>query len=355
MKKNTIYLIAVIILAVVAVFLLKTRTSSTFSPAKSDFAIDDTSNVTKIFMSDKNNNTLLLSRKAVNRWTVNDKYEAQRFNINMLLSTMLGLEIKAPVGKAARSNIIRDMASNSVKVEIYQWKYRINIFNWIRLFPHEKLTKVYFVGAATQDNRGTFMVMEHSDTPYIVYLPDFRGFVSSRYSPIEKYWRDYSLFKKTIPEIRAVRVEYPLSPSGSFEVRKEGRQLVISTPEGQQLPHFDTIRMMNFLNSFKNLTFEAIIDEMDVHKKDSVLHSVPFCQISLTDTANVTSSIRAYRRPVEPGTVDDKGKPLPYDLDRLYVLTNKDELTVAQYYVLDKAFRTRAFLTGDSTAVRPKK
>ena len=148
-------------------------------------------------------------------WIINDKYPGHKFNINMLLETMLNLQVKEPVPLAARNNIIKELSINSVKVEIYQWVYRIDVFG-IRLFPHEKLTKVYYVGGATQNNRGTYMLMQDSPDPFITYLPGLRGFVSPRYMPIEKYWRDYTVFRKNIQEIASIREEFPDFPEQSF-------------------------------------------------------------------------------------------------------------------------------------------
>ena len=143
MKKNRKFIIAVLILAVIAITLFLTNSKSTFKRELSDFAVDDTSSVTKVFMSDKNNNNLTLTRIEQGKWLVDDKYTGSKVNIELLLGTMLGLQVKETVPRAAMEYVIKDLATISVKVEIYQWKYRINIFDWVHLFPHEKLTKVW--------------------------------------------------------------------------------------------------------------------------------------------------------------------------------------------------------------------
>ena len=48
MKKNRIFIIAVIVLALIAIALVLTNSKTTFKRELSDFAVDDTSNVTKI-------------------------------------------------------------------------------------------------------------------------------------------------------------------------------------------------------------------------------------------------------------------------------------------------------------------
>jgi hypothetical protein len=342
MKKNRYFLIVVIILALIVMVLMLTNTTTTFKRALSDFAVNDTSNITTIFMSDKNNNTLKITRTlpGVN-WIINDKYPGQKFNIDMLLETMLNLKVKEPVPMAARNNMIKELSVSSVKVEIYQWVYRID-FPGIRLFPHEKLTKVYYVGGATQNNLGTYMLMQHSSEPYVIYLPGLRGFVSPRYIPIEKYWRDYKVFKKNLHEIASVKIEFPSIPDQSFMVGNDrnGSLDLIALSDKKRIDNFDTIKLMNFLSAFRNINFEALLNDMDQHKKDSILASPPFTIITLTDKNGIVNKIKTFHKKNASGETDYKGNPVPYDLDRAYALVNDgQDFTLIQFFVFDRILR----------------
>lgn len=344
MKRNRNILIIFLILAAVAIILLLTRSLDTFSRPGNEFAIDDSASVTRIFMSDKNNNSVTLSRQSGGGWLVNDRYPAQMINIALLLKTMLQIEVQQPVPKAAHNSIVREMAVNSVKVEIFQQVYRID-FAGLRWFPHEKLTKVYYVGGATQNNLGCYMLMEGAGEPYIIYLPGFRGFVSPRYSPIEKYWRDYNVFRTNIPEIASVKVDVS-DPSLSFEVKNAGnnRFRLISTSDGSEIPDYDTLKMLNFLSGFRNLNYEALINDMDPVRKDSILKSTPFLIITLTDTTGKISAMKVYHKKGPEGQTDPDGNSLPYDLDRLYASVNEgQDFTLIQYFTFDKVLRPKTF------------
>ena len=344
MKKNRYIVIAVGILAILALVLILTNTTSTIRSKDNEFALDDTANVTRIFMSDKNNNTLTLAKTPDGKWLVNDKFTASRFNISMLLQTMMGIEVRNPVAKVARNTVVRQMAANSVKVEVYQEVYRIEVFG-IRLFPHEKLTKVYYVGGATPNNRGSYFLMEGADEPYVVSLPGLRGFVTPRYMPIEKYWRDYTVIKRTLPEIRTVQVEIPEAPYESFIIHNSKSSFSLLSADGTPVQGaVDTLAVMNFLNSFRNLNFEVLLNDIDAVRKDSILALPPFVNITVTDTTGETKVIRTFRRPAEPGATDMNGKPLPYDMDRFYALINNDQdLVLAQFYVFDRVLRPKSF------------
>jgi hypothetical protein len=355
MKKNRTIFLVFVMLAVAALVLWLTRSPTTFRRTLSDFKLGDSSNVTRIFMADKNNNSVTLAREATGKWTVDGRYPAQKQSIDLLLKTMVDIEVQQPVAIAAHDNIIKELAVNAIKVEIYQWVYRVDLFGWIRWFPHEKLTKVYYVGGATQNNQGCFMLMEGSDEPFVIFLPGFRGFVSPRYSPFEKYWRDYNIFRKTVPEIASVKVEVPGTPDYSYEVKNNGdnRFTIISLSDGKALAAYDTLKLLNFLAGFRNLNYEALLNDMDKAKKDSILSSQPFIILTLTDTAGVSNTIKTYHKKGPEGQADPQGNPLPYDLDRLYALVNGGkDFTLIQYFTFDKVLRPKFFFFREAKETR---
>lgn len=355
MRKNIKTFIIFILLALIALVLWLSRSTTTFTRSRSDFKLNDSSNVTRIFMSDKNNNCVTLTRQSPGRWMVNEKYLAQKNSIDLLLTTLVEIEVQQPVAKAAHNNIIKELAVNAVKVEIYQEVYRIDLFGTIRWFPHEKLTKVYYVGSATQNNQGCFMLMQDSSEPYIVFLPGFRGFVTPRYSPIEKYWRDYNLFRKSIPEIAAVKIEIPATPEYSYEVRNNGKNKfsIITLKDNREVKNYDTLKLLNFLSGFRNLNYEALLNDIDKSRKDSILNSQPFVIITLTDTAGITTSIRTYHKKGPEGQTDLQGTPMPYDLDRLYASVNAgQDFTLIQYFTFNKVLRPLPFFLKGDPAVK---
>lgn len=346
MKRNRFIIIIILALAVIAATLLISRKDITFRRSQSDFSVADTSAVTMIFMADKNNNEVTLARQTDGRWKVDGKWFASKFNLDMLLQTLHNLALKEPVPLAARDNIIREMAVNAVKVEIYQKVYRIDILGDVRWFPHEKLTKVFYVGGATQSNRGSYMLMDGSDTPFVIYLPGFRGFVSPRFTPMVNAWRDYNIFREELPAIASVRMEINARENESFLMTRDpvGSIIMFTFPGMERIPGFDTLAVLNFLAGFRNLSFEGIPGSIDRGLKDSILASVPFTVITLTDTAGRSKTFRAFFKAGSEGEVDLDGNPVKYDRDRFYALVNNGEdFVVVQYFAFDRVLRPRSF------------
>jgi hypothetical protein len=346
MKKNRNIIIIFLVLAIAAIALWVGQSPNTFKRSRSNFKLEDSATVTKIFIGDKNNNSIILKKNESGKWILNDKYPAQKLSVDLLLKTMVDIEVSQPVARSAHDNIVKELAVNALKVEIYQMVFRVDLFDRIKWWPHEKLTKVYYVGGATPDNQGCFMLMENSSEPYVVFLPGFRGFVSPRYSPIEKYWRDYNVFKTQIPEIASVKVETPETPEFSYEIKNNGdsRFSLFSLKGNRQIQGYDTLKLLNFLSGFRSLNYEALLNDMDKVRKDSIISSTPFIIITLTDKSGVSKSIKTYHKLGPEGQTDTEGRPLPYDLDRLYALVNDgQDFTTIQYYNFDKVLRPLPF------------
>ena len=351
MRKNRVTLIIALILLLAAAALVITNSYTTLRKDVSDFSIEDTASVTKIFLADKNNNEVTLERSADGSWLVDGKYMAQKEKISSFLKTLTDLEVRSPVPLVARNNVITRMAVIAKKIEIYQISPRINFFNKIRLFPHEKLTKTYYVGDVTQDNQGTFMLMEGAEEPYIVHIPGFRGFVSTRYSTIKADWRDYTVFKTPINEIQSVRVEFPVQPEQSYQFDIQDNQNITlrSLSDNQVVPDYDTLKALNFLTSFKDIRFESLLEHL-LEKEfiDSVASSIPKTIITLTDREGKVNKVKIFaKKGFAPLYSADGALLEPADIDRAYALVNEEEdFVLIQYFVFDQVTRTLSSLRG---------
>jgi len=338
MKKNRLIILIVIVLVVVAAVLVLSQRSSTLKQGASDFAVLDTANITKIFIVDKNNNSVLLERKTVSEWTLNKEYKAQTYQVNALIKTMADLEVRSPVPKAARNNVMSRLSVNAKKVEIYQNGYGINLFNIIKLFPGEKLTKTYYVGGPTMDNLGTYMLMQGADDPFIVFIPSFRGFVAAMYSSIEDNYRDHTIFNTRYKDLRSVKMEFFEDPDESFIIEKKGEDGFYFKPDYSDGPMaFDTIRMLDFLTSFSKIRFESLLNKtVDQAYRDSVTSLRPAHIITVSDLSGKETKIVTFRK----AKFDEDPDKWPYDLNRLYGLINDEkDFVLLQYFVFDKVLR----------------
>jgi hypothetical protein len=349
MKKNRLLFLLTLILVIIGVLFLINKNLSTLDDKESGFAIQDTSLVTKIFMVDKNNNSVKLEKEASGRWIINDQFLAHEYNMGMLLGTMKDMTVRYPVPMAQRANVITRLASIARKVEIYEEGYRINLFGKIKFLSYEKLSRTYYVGDATQDNMGTYILMEGADQPFVVYLPRLRGFIYTRFSTMEDDWRDHTIFNTPIQDLASVKLEFIEEPEESFIVKADNAgNLSLTTLIDNQPKIYDTLRMLQFVTAFKNINYESVLNnKLEPEYIDSIA-SRPMAHIlTLTDKNGKEYVVHTYRKGGFSELYDDVDGAtiVPFDLDRLYAFVNGDrDFVLLQYFVFDKVLRTASYL-----------
>ena len=342
MKKNRLALILTLILIVIAALLIwNNRFLTTIRGTDAEFMVWDTASITKIYLADRMDHESLLERQGKG-WTINKDYKANTETVNQLLYTIYRVRVRMPVSKASHDNIITQMASRSTKVEVYQYVPRINLFNKIRLFYHEKRTKVFYVGDATKDGSGTFMLKEGADKAYIVYIRGFRGFVSTRFTANPDDWRDHTIFHESLGDIQSVSVEFQEKPQGGFRIDNVGRHQYKLTRlyDNADLP-LDTLKVINFLSSFSDVRFEALFTNSLPQKRiDSIVNSPWLHKISLTTKDGKSQEIKTFTKLVQLGGYSDPSEVGGVDRDRMYGLINDgQDLVLIQYYIFDKLLK----------------
>lgn len=345
-KQKNIYIIGFVSLIILTIGVLVTNSSTSLSKKDTEFAISDTSSVTKIFIADKQDRTVTLT-KMPGHWDLNGKYEAHSDNVRMLLKTMQGVQVMEPVSKAARNTVIKLLAAGGTKVEIYQIVHRISLGS-LKLFPHEKLTKTYYVGTHTQDNLGTYMLMDGADEPYVTYIPGFRGFISSRYHAREIDWREHIIFRKRLPQIESLQVEFPGEPEESYIIKNinDRNFEVKSLFSGKVIEDVHSEMVLDMLTSFEEVNFESFITHYSLQEADSIMNQEPYFIMTLKGKNGNSTSLRSYRRPALDGQADYIGVEVHYDVDKMYAVINDDhELLLIQYYVFDKITRKLSYFT----------
>lgn len=327
MKKNLIPFVTLILLSAVAVYLYLNNRSGTVKKELCDFAVKDTAAINKLFLADREGNRATLTRQPDNSWKVNNTYKAKSSAVATLLATINSLDVKSPVGKNLYNTTIKLMSSHSVKIEIYQ---------------HDKLTKTYYVGHPTMDNTGTFMYLEGSSVPFIMWIPGFNGFLTSRYFADPLQWRDPAIFRFIPQRIVEVEVTSLKKPEYSFRLSRgaDSSYAITLLSTNKILAPTEPIKIRNFLMKFQNTNYLLIDTRIARKFADSLVANAAFATIHVKDDAGYQKDATCYRIPVTAATkngVDPvTGKNRPYDPDNFYLKLNQDtSWYMAQYYHFD--------------------
>jgi hypothetical protein len=194
------------------------------------------------------------------------------------------------------------------------------------------------VGDVTQNNLGTFMLMEGSEEPYIVSIPGFKGFVASRYSTKEADWRSHRIFCYRVPEIHRVSVQWNEHPEYSFQIENSNDR-IFTLSGNRPIMHFDTLKVVNYLSKFHNLNFESLLDDMAKSKYDSLKASKPTYEIELVDKTGKTRWLKAWKRKAPEGQFDMEGNQNIWDAERMYGLVDFEENFLdIQYFMFGDVF-----------------
>jgi len=330
MKKNRIAIILVILLSSLSFWFIINNKKGTIKETLKEFAVKDTASINKIFLADKKGRSVTLEKNASGKWIVNGKYNARIDAVQTLLYTINKVDVKEPVSKKAHNNIVKKLAAEAVKCEIYS---------------NDELIKAYYVGTETTEMTGTYMIlidlktMQPSEKPFVTYIPGFEGYLTTRYFTEEIGWRDRTVFNYSGNEIKSVKMETPQYPEKGYEVLSLGENTfdvkLLST--GKSLPNIDTLAVKQYLSYFKNLNFESFEVEMSAQQMDSVKNSIPLNIISLTNNEGKVTQVKFFpRKPKNNATTVD-GKAIQYDQDRMNAVMNDGkDFVFVQYFMFGK-------------------
>jgi hypothetical protein len=341
MKRQKLYLIVSTILAILAILAIvykrggfsKTMRSEKLSLA---FAIQDTADVTKVFMANMFGEEVLLTKTPTD-WMVDNQKPANEAMIKDLLMTMLAIRVAQPIAKNAQNSIIQMLAVSSTKVEIYETKPLFTLFG-ATFFTKERLSKTYYLGDATQNSLGSYASIEGLPDPYIVYKPGFRGYVTPLFTPKSVDWYSQRIFSTKLTQIQNASFTDIENPENSFSVSKAGpRMFTLYDSHNNIIQHYDTTLLINMLSEFREKYYEMFLHDMKKSTRDSIIQ-FQFCKtVSVTDVNNNTTTMNLYHL-INEGDLyeDDELIATNYQevrKDRFYATFNgnKEELYTIQF------------------------
>lgn len=340
--KNKIILILSLLLIVVVVVVLLLNDNSTI---EQNYHIEDTETISKVIIDDKDGNHLEILKVEDSIWKVNNS-PANIKVVDMLLSTLKSMRIREPIAQAARNNIVKQLAASGKTVKIYQNKHSLNL-GFIKLFKKEKLTKTIYIGSETQDNMGTYMMLKGEESPCIMYIPRLKGYLSTRFSALEDFWKSHAVFKYKRDEIASLKVEIPNQKNESFQLTKNGDGFDFTLLEtGEKLQAFDTLKVKALLSSCFELNYESVAKNISQLEQDTIFGKAPAFILTLKDEKGKENILKTYSKLYDPTSIaenDDDFYKI-FDVNRCYAIhsENKDTL-IMQFFVLDNMLNPASY------------
>ena len=332
MKKNLKLLLILIVLTVVSgvVWYINGDTDRTLTANPlADFAIEDTSAVTKIFISDANGKTITVERVPGDRyWDLNGKFKARKDAIDIILKTFKRIKVKSPVPSSGRENAIK-LIQTGKRVDVYT--------------DSDTPMKTYFVGTATSDHTGTYMVLEvdgeeRSTEPFITHMEGFTGFLSTRFFTDLEEWRYTGIFDyPDIREVKKVEVinhekeeeSFDIEFNGGNDIRLHSRLL------DRDLAAFDTLAVKDYFLKYKKVHLETYQSHMSEELEEALLNTQAAYTIRVTNREGQVKKIDLYWKPATNQEYDVNGDLIMIDQARMYGVVGGSDVVLVQTYVFD--------------------
>ncbi|MDD2983934.1 MAG: hypothetical protein PHQ74_11175 [Crocinitomicaceae bacterium] len=324
-KKSIILAIGIIVLGVLAFLATNlVRNSEKSDSELLEFSIADTSIVDQIQIKDAYNNEFQLVKGADGVWTDSDGNCVIQEPVNTMLETFKNIEFKGYVPENSKKNVTNRIAATNTEVKIFQ---------------NGKWVKTWYVGNATQDHYGTYMLLEtnreKSDYPVIMKVRGLSGIIEPRFFADKRKWRCTEIFAVPREEIASVNVNYTKEKEKSFSVERKGYEYIVKH-NGELLAGIDTSMAVRYLNAYKKVHFELVNYEYTDKQVDSVKRSKPFCELTLKKTNGQSEKLRMFRMAGQGEEIeDDYGNPVSYDINRFWCELPTGELVKAQYFVFN--------------------
>ena len=303
-----------------------------------DFAVEDTSKVDKIFIADMDGKSVTLTRPEQGRlWDLNGRFKAREDAVDLLLKTFKRAAIQGPVAEAAEPNVVRLISARGKKVEVYQ--------------GGDSPVKTWYVGTATPSHTGTYMVLEtpegRGSKPYVVHMEGFTGYLSTRFFTSERDWRFTGLFNH--PKRSLVRVEVRnLDKDGqSYKLSSEkGGLLELRDLEDNPLTYRDTSGLRQHFLRFKKVHLETYESRLEKTVEDSLRAASGAYELSTWNKKGERATVTVHWKSGTDAVTGDATN----DLEQLYGVTEEGEVVLLQRFVFDPLIRELSELTGPRIA-----
>lgn len=325
-------ILLVLVVAAVAIYFLFTRRpwSSVKGGDETAFAIEDTGSITKIFLADgRGTNTLL--QRTPKGWMVDDKFLADVRKIDMLLETIHDVKLRNPVGQAEYNNVLKTFAATGVKTEFYN---------------KDELIKTIYVGQMTNDQAGTYMMIDGASTPYVTHIPGFVGYLTPRFLTQPVKWRSRLVFDQAAEQIAKVEVTYPGNPSQSFRIENNNGILDLKDAGGNILPVKDTNFIKYYVAGFSQLYGEGFDENYTGAQQDSISRATPYVTVSLVAKDGQKQFVQLHLKPIEKSTkerYDETGQERVTDNERYFGFANGDKnMLYIQQFNFGRVLRMRS-------------
>ncbi|MCW5908116.1 MAG: hypothetical protein KIS94_09675 [Chitinophagales bacterium] len=334
MKKYFPYIAVIVAFGIALTWFAKTQAFETVNQREGNFAVKKAASITRIVLDDTEKKHVELSLNN-GIWYVNNTHIAREELITQLLDAVTRVSSLAPVPSNAHDNVMRQLLTRNIKVQVFTGK-------------SDKPEKVYYVGGATVDNKGTYMLLEINGTtasrPHITYIPGHYGYLTPRFEMDAEVWRSRVLFNEEIENIQKLTLTYSTEEDKSFTIERVAADSFAVKPLNEKYlieKPYEQKYVKQYLSFYNSVFVEAFDNALS--SKDSIRQTKPYCVFEMQKKDGSVKKVTLYYMPANKRSkaeYDRAGNELLHDVDHYYADIDQKDFAIVQYYVFGKLLRS---------------
>lgn len=205
------------------------------------------------------------------RWKVNGQL-ADRSLIDVLFATLQQAEPRRKVSEKLADSVKTYLEKEGVHVTLLQ---------------NGDPALDFFAGGDASKTQAWF-TQAGDDGVYLMVIPGYRVYTSGIFELEAPGWKDKYVFNFNWQNFKNLNVSFTANPADNYEVTIDKGMAKINGVQG------DTTRFNNFMDAILQLTVDQYLTREQAKAYDSALVSGQDFNISITDIANKTYTLKLY-------------------------------------------------------------
>lgn len=285
MNRTLLLLLAVLLLGGATWYIMSNQDEGATVGSRSNdrqFAYPDFEDVDRIFIADRKDHKVNLTRGGITGWMADGKPANENVTTNLIM-VLRAMDIRTLPTNKAIPNMIESLASEGIRVQLFD--------------EDNQELRDYYIGGATHDELGTFAIMDGSENPYVVHLPHWTGNIRTRFNHWGDEWRDRVYYRVDPEKIETFSIEYPKQRNKSFKLTKSGDSYTLAPLYDTGQPTIPVTRGLAeralatyekyYVNRYENSDLETIAEARTM---------LPFAVITIKQEGEEAKAMKVYPR-----------------------------------------------------------
>lgn len=288
-----------------------------------DFAVADTSSITKIRITDPYSRSIELKR--INKtWTDGNGGCITQGMVHNILDVAKNIEFKGFLPDSSHQRFKDIMSTYHTKVEF---------------FVKNKWYKTWYIGPSSQDHMGQIMLLHSEESgkstePVMMKVKGVYGIIEPNFFSDPRKWICTNIFAVPLEKIQEVTIINHEDSARSFNILKSKNTFSLKQMD-QDVEIVNMANLYRYLHNYKKIHFDLPNYELSPEQCDSLKSTQPFCEMNLKEINGRSKHLKMYRIQSEEPQRNEFGELVNIDMNKFWCELPDGSLVKCQYHVFN--------------------